>query len=84
MIDPIEAAEAAQKVADAIQGTDLTVYQVLGDLELDENLENDNEFIDHLDTLVFCCSVCLEWFDFSEIGKNVKNKTACFECGGVD
>lgn len=58
--------EMAEKAADQLQGTSKAIYD-LG--EEYEALENNAEFCAVLDSLVFCCTVCENWFEQSEMSE---------------
>lgn len=44
-----------------------------------EYLEDDMEFLEYLDSEIFCCETCGWWSELSELGHNESAQT-CIDC----
>lgn len=59
--------EMADEAASRLQGTGQSIANLGDEFEA---LELNNEFCTRLDDLVFCCNICDNWYEQSEMSEN--------------
>lgn len=71
--------EKARFIAEQIEGTCQSLHGVLEQHEMD-GLDNDQNFCDTLDGLVFECKTCGWWFEMSEMSADPAHDWECDGC----
>lgn len=69
--------EMAEEAARQLQGSSQSLAN-LG--EEFEELQNNDEFCNRLDELVFECEQCNNWFEMSEMAENDEDRWICESC----
>ena len=68
-------------IAAYLYGSSLSLSSVLEDFAMEE-AEQDTDFLEALDELVFCCTGCDWWFEQSEMAEDCGDDWVCEDCHG--
>ena len=71
-------AQAADKVANYLSGTCMSLEKALEQCDLPEDLNMNSDFCTRLDSIVFQCACCEWWFEIGEMSASVD--WTCEEC----
>ena len=73
--EPFDPIARARKVADELQDTADSLYNVATEQE-----QNDAQFCSELDTRVFQCTCCSWWYEVSEMAEIKNDEWVCINC----
>lgn len=70
------------KLGEYLRGSATSEFQAMESLDMDEELFNNTQFCDGLDSVVFCCAGCGWWCGTDEMSEAVGNghDQFCNEC----
>lgn len=81
MNQPIDYKAMAERAADVLQGTALSLENLPFQLGKEYvNAIDSAEFCDRLDELVFCCDTCGWWHEISDMRTGMSGGDICDDC----